>query len=187
MATAIVMLKLGNTVESSIIIRWRKQPGAFVSAGEAVCEIETDKATIEVENPMGGTLLAQFFQEGDDVPVMVNIEAVGTPGDDVASLRPNSAAPNASVPATPAASAPTTPVQAVTPSEPNGETKHSGISPRARNLVERRDIDFTIIPGSDHGGRIIERDIQAVLTAQQRRTPLALCRNLAHLNLLLAL
>src|SRR5260221_7912907 len=88
MASAVVMPKLGNSVESCIIVRWKKQVGDPVSQGEALCEIETDKATIEVESPAAGTVLALFFNEGDDVPVLSNIAALGQPGESGDSLRP---------------------------------------------------------------------------------------------------
>ncbi|MBL8130677.1 MAG: 2-oxo acid dehydrogenase subunit E2 [Anaerolineae bacterium] len=171
MATAIVMPKLGNTVESSIIVRWQKQPGDAVSAGDSVCEIETDKATMEVESPVAGTLLAQFFGEGEDVPVMINIAVVGAPGEDFASLRPA----GAGAPATPSASATAPPaaVPAAPVETPQSEPQRVGISPRARHLAERKGMPTTGLAGSGPGGRIIERDVQAALEAQPRMTPLA--------------
>ena len=77
MATAVVMPKLGNSVESSIIVRWRKTKGDTVAEGETLCEVETDKAVMEVPSTVSGTLLDIFFREGDDVPVMTPIAAVG--------------------------------------------------------------------------------------------------------------
>ena len=95
MATPVVMPKQGNTVESCIIVEWKKQPGDDDCRGRALCEIETDKAVMEVESPVGGTLLALFFQEGDLVPVLETIAAVGAPGEDASDLRPGGAGDSA--------------------------------------------------------------------------------------------
>jgi pyruvate dehydrogenase E2 component (dihydrolipoamide acetyltransferase) len=177
MATAVVMPRFGNSVESSIIVSWKKQKGDTVAEGEALCEIETDKATMEVPSPASGTLLDLFFPEGSDVPVMTTIAAVGQPGESVASLRPESAAPPAAVTsnvsveaqqAAPslAASLPETPVSIPA----SGEVF---ISPRARNLAVRKGVEVAGIQGTGPGGRIIERDVQAALTTQPKLTPLA--------------
>ena len=64
MATAVVMPKLGNTVETSHHRQLEKTKGRHMAEGEMLCEIETDKATMEVESPASGTLLALFFQGG---------------------------------------------------------------------------------------------------------------------------
>ena len=89
MATAVMMPKQGQSVESCIIVDWRKEPGDDVATGDVLCEVETDKAVLEVESPASGTLLERFFQEGDLVPVLVNIAAIGTAGEDASDLRPS--------------------------------------------------------------------------------------------------
>ncbi len=92
MATPVVMPRQGNTVESCIIVEWKKQPGDEIAEGEALCEVETDKAVMEVESPVGGSVLELFFSEGDLVPVLETIAAVGAPGEDASSLRPSGSA-----------------------------------------------------------------------------------------------
>ena len=67
MATAVVMPKLGQSVETCIIIGWKKQRGDPITAGEPLCEVETDKSALEVESPASGTLLDLFFDEGEEV------------------------------------------------------------------------------------------------------------------------
>src|SRR5512145_85252 len=89
MATPIEMPKLGNTVEDCLLARWNKLAGEAVAEGELLAEIETDKATFDLTSPVGGTLLATFFQSGDLVPVFTNICVVGAPGEDVASFQPS--------------------------------------------------------------------------------------------------
>ncbi len=175
MANAVVMPKLGNSVESSIILSWKVQPGDVISEGDVLCEVETDKATLEVESSHSGTVLALFFGVGDDVPVMTSIAAVGEPGEDYEALRPASGEPEPA-PATPAPEA-AAPVAASTPAPAatNGTAPsgHVGVSPRARNLAERKAIDVTALMGSGPGGRIIERDILAAIESQPKMTPLA--------------
>lgn len=87
MPTAVILPKLGNTVESSIIARWLKRPGETVAEGEALVEIETDKSSLEVASPATGVLLDTFYAPGDDVPVLTTIAAIGQPGEDASALR----------------------------------------------------------------------------------------------------
>ncbi len=184
MATAVVMPKLGNSVESSIIVRWKMQVGDSVTAGEALCEIETDKATVDVESPASGTVLAHFFNEGDDVPVMVNIAAIGQMGEDFAALRPEPSPPDplslmargneAEAPRLNENRMGATPVveSMAANNSPDGN-RAMGISPRARNLAARKGVHVDGLAGSGPGGRIIERDVQAALEHQPKLTPLA--------------
>ena len=86
MATEVVMPRQGNTVESCVILAWKKREGDKVKAGETICEVETDKATFEIEAPADGTLLKVLYKEGDDVPVLKVIAVVGEPGEEIAEL-----------------------------------------------------------------------------------------------------
>ena len=90
------MPRQGQSVEACTIVRWLKQPGENVGSGEVLCEIETDKAAFEVESTASGMLLAQFVPEGEEVPVLTPIAAVGEPGEAVptptASAAPAAAA-----------------------------------------------------------------------------------------------
>ena len=76
------MPRQGQSVEACTIVRWLKQPGDSVAAGELLCEIETDKASFEVESTAEGTLLVHFAGEGEEVPVLTAIAAVGEPGEE---------------------------------------------------------------------------------------------------------
>ena len=153
MAQAIVMPKLGNTVESVILLTWRVAVGETVVAGEPLCEIETDKAALEVESDVSGVLLAQFFKEGDEVPALENIAAVGQADEAFAELMPTSLQAN--------------PAASVTASE------SVFISPRAKNLAQRKGIDYQRLVGSGPNGRIIERDIEAAIDNQVKISPVA--------------
>ncbi|MBC6935773.1 MAG: 2-oxo acid dehydrogenase subunit E2 [Chloroflexi bacterium] len=174
MATVVTMPRLGNTVESSIIVRWIKQKGETVAEGEALCEVETDKATLEVPSPVSSTLLEMFFAEGDDVPVMTTIAAIGAPGENVESLRPGGAvsAVPAAAPAEPPAGRQPAAEQSSAPAA-GAEVPVVGVSPRARSLAKQKGFDPVGLAGSGPGGRVIERDVLAALAARPRMTPLA--------------
>ncbi len=171
MATAVVMPKLGNTVESCLLVAWKKAVGDAIAEGEALCEVETDKATLDVESTVSGTVLALFSQEGDDIPVLTNIAVVGAPGEDVEAFRPDQSGLEE-----PAAAELDSAAQRA---QPEGEPSQAEagadtrISPRARHLAERKSLDIAAIPGTGPGGRIIERDVQAALKSQRGMTPLA--------------
>jgi len=160
MAEAVVMPKLGNTVESAIILGWHVAVGDRVSAGDLLCEIETDKATLEIESTASGILLAQLCAEGEEVPVLSNIAVVGCEGESSAKFAPDlQGRPVASGDGIAVAAAP-------------APRKLIKISPRARNMAQRQGIDAESIAGSGPDGRIIERDIEAALR-RAKVTPVA--------------
>ena len=106
MANAVIMPKAGITVESCIIGEWKKKVGDPVKMGEVLFTYETDKASFECESTAEGTLLNIFYEEGDEVPCLVNVCAIGAPGEDGSALKGGSGAPTAEAPAAPAAAAP---------------------------------------------------------------------------------
>jgi pyruvate dehydrogenase E2 component (dihydrolipoamide acetyltransferase) len=135
--------------------------------------VETDKALLEVESPAAGSLLAQFFKEGDEVPVLTNIAAIGQPGEDVSLLKPAGAKDKAVEVGS--AARPETKLPQVVPAPPV-ETQvdaAAGISPRAKNLAQQKGLETAILQGSGPGGRIIERDILVALEKKPAMTPLA--------------
>ena len=83
MAKAIKMPDLGTTVDTVTLIKWLKQEGEQVKRGEALCEVETDKATTELESVAQGTLLKQVIAEGTEITVGTVIAYVGDPGEDI--------------------------------------------------------------------------------------------------------
>ena len=98
MAEKIIMPKLGNTVESSVILSWKVKPGDTVTKDTILCEIETDKATMEVPAGVDGTVLALLKREGDDVPVLEPIAIVGAPEEVWENAADSSQANTASIP-----------------------------------------------------------------------------------------
>jgi pyruvate dehydrogenase E2 component (dihydrolipoamide acetyltransferase) len=173
MATAIVMPKQGQSVESCLIANWKKKVGDPVAAGEVLGEVETDKALVEVESPVAGTVLALFFAEGADVPVLTNIAAIGEVGENIEALRP-AARPAGAPEASPAQPAPAEAANQTAVKVSQAEaTTTAPISPRALKLARQHGLELAGVPGSGPGGRIIERDVQARLSSPLRLTPLA--------------
>ena len=113
MANAVIMPKAGITVESCIIGEWKKKVGDSVKIGDILFTYETDKASFECESTAEGILLDIFFEEGDEVPCLVNVCAVGNPGEDGSALRGGSGAPTEEAPAAAPAAAPTAPAAPV--------------------------------------------------------------------------
>ena len=168
MATPVELPKLGNTVEECIVSRWAKHPGDAVAAGDLVAEIETDKATFELEAPVEGTVLATFFEEGALVPVFTNLFVIGKPGEDVEAFRPKAAAASPAAP-TPAATGGTTPAApssaAPAPAAQDrapvvGASAPGALSPRARRFAEERGFRPVAVQGSGPGGRVLEQDLR---------------------------
>lgn len=179
MATPIIMPRQGQSVESCIIAKWYKKKGDKVEIGDILFSYETDKASFDEESKVAGTMLDVFFEEGDDVPCLLNVCVIGEAGESTAEFNPNGAAAvdeAAPVTAPEAVEANeaydqhnTTQTQTQTQSQtqPVSQMQINGdedikISPRARNLAERIGIDYRVAAPSGPYGRIIEKDIIAL-------------------------
>ncbi|MBL7007199.1 MAG: 2-oxo acid dehydrogenase subunit E2 [Spirochaetia bacterium] len=180
MAQQVLMPKQGNSVETCIIIEWKKQEGDAVSVGDILCEAETDKATIEVESTAEGIILKQLFKVDDEVPVQVPIVIVGEAGEDISALisaadsgRPSETGDSAEETVTAAPEVERVAETARTEQQAEVESAGSGISPRAKKLAESKGIAYGSLTGSGPKGRIIERDIEASLAGNQPLTPAA--------------
>ena len=165
MANAVIMPKAGITVESCIIGAWEKKVGDAVKVGDILFTYETDKASFECESTAEGTLLEIFYNEGDEVPCLVNVCAVGNAGEDCSALRPDSAA-SASAAEAPA-QAPVAEVKKEEAASAAATTavagEKSAISPRARKLAERAGVDASLATPTGPNGRIIERDVRMLM------------------------
>ncbi|MFA6930047.1 MAG: dihydrolipoamide acetyltransferase family protein [Lentisphaeria bacterium] len=177
MATGIVMPKAGNSVEECILSKWRIKVGDPISIGQIIADIETDKSAIEVEATAEGTVLALFCKEGDLVPVLTNICAVGNAGEDFAALAPSGAQP-ATTPSSEAAPAPAqvpvvaaTPVQ--TPVTAAPAVENAPMSPRARKFVAEHPFVVPALQGSGAQGRIIAKDVEEAYQQAPRLSPTA--------------
>ncbi|MBW4436747.1 MAG: 2-oxo acid dehydrogenase subunit E2 [Pleurocapsa minor GSE-CHR-MK-17-07R] len=168
MAVPVIMPQRGNAATSYVIAAWKKRVGDVVRKGDVLAEVETDKAIVEVESPADGTLLALFYEPGDEAATLTNIGAVGAPGEDVAHLR------GAAVSA-PAEQAPVSQAAETASVAAGASSNGTAISPRARMAAASGGLDLTgvKISGSGPEGRIIERDILAALSARPPMTRMA--------------
>ena len=169
-AKAVIMPKAGITVESCIIGEWLKQVGDQVKVGDVLFTYETDKASFECESTEEGELLAIFFEEGDEVPCLENVCAVGPHGEPTDCLKPG-AEPVVveEVAAAPAAAAAETaaPAAQIVPGAP--------VSPRAAKLAKAAGVDASLAVGTGPEGRIIERDVQKLIDSGVTAAPKAAC------------
>jgi pyruvate dehydrogenase E2 component (dihydrolipoamide acetyltransferase) len=179
MADYIVMPKLGFDMQEGVLNTWLKGIGDSVSKGEVVAEIESDKATLELESQVAGVLLHLLHNPGDVVPIGANLAIVGQEGEDISALTTGNGATAKAAPAEPepsaqtlakAETAPPTPVAAPTQPEAAAkpdQTYPGGIkaTPVARRLAEERQVDLLRIQGSGPEGRIRKTDVEAFLIA----------------------
>ncbi|MBE6958831.1 MAG: 2-oxo acid dehydrogenase subunit E2 [Ruminococcaceae bacterium] len=151
------MPKAGITVESCIIGEWLKQVGDQVKIGDVLFTYETDKASFECESTAEGELLAIFFEEGDEVPCMENVCAVGPKGEPTDCLKPGAAPAVVEAVAEVAAPAAVEAAPVVTAKD------GAPVSPRAAKLAKAAGVDATLAVGTGPNGRIIERDVQKLI------------------------
>ncbi len=164
----ITMPALSPTMEEGNLAKWLVKEGDTVSAGDVIAEIETDKATMEVEAVDEGTVGKIVVPEGTaGVKVNELIAVLLEDGEDASAIDTSSApapaaAPAASAPAAAAVSAPTAPTPAgPAPVAASGDRIFS--SPLARRLAQQNGLDLKAIAGSGPHGRIVKKDIEAAI------------------------
>ena len=158
MASRVVMPKLTDTMEEGVLLAWKKREGDLVQAGEALAEIETDKAIMDLEAFASGILRKILVQDGATVMSGTLIGVIGGVDEDITSALTDTitAAPSVGVGTTPSAS----PVPGSAPTSPASSVETRVIaSPRAKALAIDRGIDLSTITGSGPGGRIVEEDV----------------------------
>ncbi|MBT3389979.1 MAG: 2-oxo acid dehydrogenase subunit E2 [Chloroflexi bacterium] len=170
MAELVTMPKLGFDMAEGVLVRWVVAEGGAIERGQVLAEIETDKATVEVESAFSGVVLKHLSGEGDVLPVGAPISVIGNAGEavDVAALtgganQPEGATPAPEAESSPEAAPPDSPaVGASTPEEgqlPGGVKA----SPIARRMAAEHSLDLSAIRGSGPGGRVIKADIETFL------------------------
>lgn len=170
MATAVIMPRQGQSVESCIIGEWFKKVGDPVQEGDILFSYETDKSSFEEPAKQAGTLLAIFYGTDDDVPCLTTVAVIGEPGESYAEFAPDQAAGTEEAPtaAAPAAEA----AVAEPPAAQLEGAALRGVSPRARNAAERLHVDPAQAQPTGPNGRVIERDIKALAQASRTGTGL---------------
>ena len=86
MANVVIMPKQGQSVESCIVTEFKKKVGDKVAVGDVLFSYETDKASFEEESKVEGTVLACFFNDNDEIPVLTNVMVIGNEGEGVGRL-----------------------------------------------------------------------------------------------------
>lgn len=171
MAETVTMPKLGFDMAEGTLVRWVKVEGDTVNKGDVLAEIETDKATVEVESSFGGVVAKELVHQGDIVPVGTAIAIIAQPGEKVEASAPGEAAPAAATgekPAetTPAAAAGPTPAATAAPAVAEPATEGDGrikASPLARKIATEKGINLSQVKGTGTGGRIQRSDVEAAL------------------------
>ena len=162
MANVVIMPKQGQSVESCIVTEFKKKPGDKVAVGDILFSYETDKASFDEESKFEGTVLACFFKDNDEIPVLTNVMVIGNPGESFAEFAPDGAAPaESSAPAEPSAEAKEEPQQAGPATTEAAVVAGAPVSPRARKLAAEKGVDTAQVAGTGPHGRIIERDVVA--------------------------
>ena len=173
MAQIIDMPKLSDTMTVGTLVKWLKKEGDSVKSGDMLAEVETDKATMELECFFDGTLLKIFSPAGSQVAIGAPLCAVGKPGEVVEAPAGQPAAP-AAAPASkeepkapapaPVVTAPThapAPVAASVSEQSRAVGERIKISPLAKKLADEKGVDPSTVTGSGPGGRIVRADIEA--------------------------
>lgn len=172
------MPKQGQSVESCIVSEFKKKPGDQVAVGDILFGYETDKATFEEEAKVAGTVLAVFFKDGDEIPVLTNVMVIGEPGESFVEFAPNAGSPSTTVSqsSTPP-SAGAGPLPLMVPGVAQvSEGTGAPASPRARKIAAEKGVDTSRVAGTGPHGRIIARDVEAAAAAQGTLTGLAKAR-----------
>lgn len=163
MAEVIRMPKMSDTMTEGVIVAWHKKVGDDVKSGDILAEVETDKATMELENYVKGTLLHIGIEAGQSVPVDAVIAIVGAKGEDVSALLAGESAPaksaapvaNETSAAVTTAAAPPTSTNAISSNDSRLKA-----SPLAKKIAEEKGVDLSKVPGSGDNGRIVKRDVE---------------------------
>jgi pyruvate dehydrogenase E2 component (dihydrolipoamide acetyltransferase) len=173
MAETVTMPKLGFDMAEGTLIRWVKAEGENIKKGDVLAEIETDKATVEVESNFSGVLNRRLVEPGTVVPVGSPIAIIGVPGEKLeAGAEARLSTPSLAV--APEKVVAPAQVQPVLPAGPAGpaiqatpETT-SGVvkaSPLAKRIAQDREVDLSLLHGSGPEGRVVKKDVEAFLAS----------------------
>jgi pyruvate dehydrogenase E2 component (dihydrolipoamide acetyltransferase) len=180
-ATLITMPKMSDTMQEGTIAVWLKKVGDAVKAGEIIAEVETDKATMELESYEDGILLYIGIEAGDSVPVDGVIAIIGEEGSDYETLlkahqvvdepvekvdEPEPELPKAEEPKELIQNPP--PITIVNPSA----SERIKASPLAKKMAEEKGFDISQVNGSGEGGRIVKRDVENFVPAVPAPAPI---------------
>lgn len=158
----VTMPKLSDTMLEGTLVKWRKKKGEKVDVGDILAEVETDKATMEMESFDEGTLSELYVDEGAIIKVGDKIALIL--GDGEAADNATKPAPAADAKKAPAKAVPATPTKPVAAPAPKAAPVSVGrvkSSPLARKIAAARGVNLATIAGSGPGGRIVKKDVES--------------------------
>ena len=166
MATDVIMPQMGFDMEEGTVVRWLKAEGDNVDRGEPIVEIETDKATVEVESFASGLLRRIVVTEGITVPVGQIIGIIASADEDLPTIETPAPSP------TPAAKPATVTPEPSTPEPaPSAKGGRLLVSPLAKRIAEEKGVDLSTVTGTGPKGRITKEDVLAAAEADQALAP----------------
>jgi pyruvate dehydrogenase E2 component (dihydrolipoamide acetyltransferase) len=178
MATDVTMPQLSDTMDKGTILKWFKKEGDKIIRGDALAEVATDKADLEIESFHEGILLKINASEGESVKVGEIIAVIGAAGEAVGSQSSN--VQKIVVP-TVEVSAPEIkkelkndyvggPVTLSTIAPPDTTNERVKISPLAKNIAKNHGVDYSQVSGSGEGGRIVKKDVEQLISSSSTPT-----------------
>jgi pyruvate dehydrogenase E2 component (dihydrolipoamide acetyltransferase) len=190
MAEKVLMIALSPTMETGTIVKWHKQEGDEVISGDVLCEVETDKATMEYESVNEGILLKIILAEGREAQVEEPIAVIGEKGEDISGLlkeieEREKGAPKAEAegkaprgleeerslkkteaPESQEREKVAAPASKLSEMQDRGALKGHKASPLARQMAQQHNIELSSVEGTGPDGRVIKRDIESMLSRQ---------------------
>ena len=167
MATPIEMPKLSDTMTEGTLVKWHKSEGDTVEVGDILADIETDKATMEMEAFDDGILGKIYVQEGEKAPLGAQLAMLVEEGEeapDTAGAAPAAAAPEAEEePKAEAKAAAPAPADSPEPAAAAPAVVNTGrvkASPLAKKIAEKEGIDLATVKGTGPGGRVVKADLE---------------------------
>lgn len=171
MPTEIRMQKLSDTMEVGTLLKWHKKPGDTVEFDDALADVETDKATMELTAPEDGILHAIYVEEGAKVPVGERVALILEEGEEPPAE--GDAAPAIASPAATekAAEKAADPAASSTTPATNASGERIIVSPLARKIAAEKGIDLATITGSGPNGRIVKKDLEGASASPATPSP----------------
>ncbi|MEW6030634.1 MAG: dihydrolipoamide acetyltransferase family protein [Chloroflexota bacterium] len=174
MAETINMPKLGFDMAEGLLVRWVKQVGENINKGDILAEIETDKATVEVESSASGVVLQHIVDQGTIVPVNAPIAVVGAAGEVIShqssvisGQKAESGKQKVDAAVPPAGTMQTPPVAAsVSRAVSTPQAGPVKASPLAKKIAKDNNVNLASIQGTGPGGRIVRKDVESVISVQ---------------------
>jgi pyruvate dehydrogenase E2 component (dihydrolipoamide acetyltransferase) len=196
MAQFVEMPKLSDTMKEGVLRKWTKHEGASIEPGDVIAEVETDKATMDLEAFDTGVILKLLVADGSTVAVGSPLAIIGAAGEDYSDLLSQAGGATAAAPAKAAAPAPAAPAPAAAkpaaaapvaaakpapaPAKAAAPAPTAGrilASPLARRLADELGVDIRSVSGTGPAGRVIERDVKAAAANPPAAAPKAVPAN----------